>query len=222
MADKTIGTELNRIYRILNDTLFDSKLKIVPIVMQPKKKVSIRWQPDAESLILGCEFCNIEYAELAGLLLHEMVHIYNNQRGIDDVTTNQYHNKYFLQTALSVGLIVIKHKTQGWAITSTIYPRNVIEKSYIKRPAKESWNARNKAFSLITLDQNAFKIAVRDIKDRNRADKPTKTFFLKYQCNCPPPHNSIRSGRRPDGPNAPNVMCKDCRSDFVCVENYLD
>lgn len=222
MADKSIVVELDRIYRVLNDALFGSKLNIVPIAIQARKKVSLRWQADAETLILGSELCNIQNSELGGLLLHEMVHVYNHQRGIADVTTNQYHNKYFLQTALSVGLIVIKHKTQGWSITSTIYPRNVIEKAYIKRPNKEAWAARNKVFSSITLDQNAFKIAVRDIKDRNRVDKPTKTFFLKYQCNCPPPHNSIRSGRRPDGPNAPNVMCKDCRSDFVCVENYLD
>jgi predicted SprT family Zn-dependent metalloprotease len=215
---KNIVTELERVFDSFNKILFEGKLLPVTIEIQPKKKFFLRWSVDSESIVLGSEFSNIEYSEVFGLMLHEMVHVANHQRGLTDATTNQYHNSRFLRVALSVGLVVIRHKTQGWSITTTMYPRNVVDKVYIKRPNKDAVNLRNAAFDSVVLDEFIFRAAIQDIRDRTKKDRPAKTFFLKYQCNCPPPHNSIRSGRRPDGPNAPNIFCQDCRSEFVCVE----
>lgn len=218
MENKTaIVSELEAAYEVLNRSLFEGKLQPVPIVIQPKRKVSLRWMPDIMSLVIGADFTKLEYAEVPGLFLHEIIHVSNYQRGLTDVTTNQYHNKSFLQCALEVGLVVIKHKTQGWAITSTVYPRNVVEKVFIKRPNKDAINRRNDAFDLVKIDKTAFKMGRADVRERIKTEKPPKTYFLKYQCNCPPPHNSIRSGRRPDGPNALNIQCLNCRSQFECV-----
>jgi len=212
-----IVSQLEGAYEVLNQAIFEGKLTPVPIVIQPKKKVSLRWMPDIDSLVIGADFPKLLHSEIPGLLLHEMIHVANHQRGLTDVTTNQYHNKNFLLGALAVGLVVIKHKTQGWAITSTVYPRNVVEKVFIKRPNKEAIKRRDDAFDLVKIDKAAFKTGRADIRDRTKAEKPPKTYFLKYQCNCPPPHNSIRSGRRPDGPNALNIQCLNCRSQFECV-----
>ena len=213
----TILTELERVFQILNNGLFDGKLQSVALSVQSKRKVSLRWMQDLESLVVGSDFPKLEYGEILGTILHEMIHIGNFQRGFTDVTTNQYHNKYFLQSALELGLVVIKHKTQGWAITSTVFPRNVVERVYIKRPSKESVKKRIEIFNSIELDKAVFKQGRADIREKIRSEKPPKTYFLKYQCNCLPPHNSIRSGRRPDGPNALNIQCLNCRSQFECV-----
>lgn len=215
----TLIAELDRIFGVLNQSLFSGELEPVKFAIQPKKKVSLRWVSDSENVIIGADFSKLEFGEIPGVLLHEMIHISNHQNGLPDVTTNQYHNKNFLQAALSVGLVVIKHKTQGWAITSTVYPRNVVERVFIKRPSKDAIRRRDDAFDSIKMDKALFKAGFADMRDRIRTEKPTKTYFLKYQCNCPPPHNSIRSGRRPDGPNAPNIQCGDCRSQFVCVSD---
>lgn len=220
MATKSptnILEELKRIFLILNKSLFHGDLQPVPFTIQTKKKISLRWMLDAKAIVLGADFPKLEYSEVLSVLTHEMIHVLNYQAGTQDVTTNQYHNKTFLEGALSVGFYVIKHKTQGWSITSTIYPRNVVDKFYIKRPDKELVKIRNTAFESAVLDQSLFNAGRLDIRDRIRSEKPVKTYFLKYECNCPPPHNSIRSGRRPDGPNALNIQCMNCKSQFECV-----
>jgi hypothetical protein len=214
-----IVAELERVYTLLNDGLFNGKLQSVPILIQPKKKITLRWLPDQESLVVGSDFTKLANCEIPAAMLHEMIHIANTQRGLTDVTTNQYHNKYFLQAALDAGLVVIKHKTQGWAITTTVYPRNVVERIYIKKPLKEAAARREAVFASIKLEKAVFHSGRTDLRERIKAEKPAKTYFLKYQCNCPPPHNSIRSGRRPDGPNALNIQCLNCRSKFVCVSD---
>lgn len=212
-----ITSEVERAFNILNKELFASKLLPVPVFIQTKKKVSLKWMVDSKSLIIGVDFVKLSSNEILVTLLHEMIHILNYQKGILDVTINQYHNKHFLEHALRVGFVVIKHKTQGWSITTTIFPRNVVERTYIKKPSKESNNIRNILFNQIDLNALILRKSNIEINNIIRGEKPTKTFFLKYQCNCLPPHNSIRSGRRPDGPNALNIQCLNCRSQFLCV-----
>jgi hypothetical protein len=155
-------------------------------------------------------------------LLHEMIHIKNHQEEVQDCTTNHYHNKYFLNVALEVGMVVIKHKTQGWSITTTMLPRNVVERDFVRKPTSENREKCQKAFIAADLDRNLFKRVCTEMRSKAKQEKPTKTFFLKYVCNCPPPHNSIRSGRRPDGPNALNVHCENCHSKFICVSSVSE
>ena len=210
-------SEIERASNLLNKLLFDDKIQPFQISIQIKKKVSIKWQVDIETLVIGVEFLQLEFNDILGVLLHELVHISNYQRGITDVTINQYHNKHFLASANQVGLVVIKHKTQGWGITSTVFPRNIVERAFIKRPLKNAIVRRNKVFQEIKLNEKLLTESRVDLQNRIKNEKPVKTFFLKYECNCAPPHNSIRSGRRPDGPNALNIQCMNCRSKFECV-----
>ena len=223
MSDKAaILTELERVYELLNEKLFEGSLKPANIVIgrgadYPKRKVTLRYFNDSKNLVVGADFHSLDYGDLPLALLHEMIHIKNDQAEVVDCTTNHYHNKAFLIAALAVGLVVIKHKTQGWALTTTMYPRNVVEKKFISKPTKETSIRLAEVFALIKFDKTIFKQARSEIRQRSKEDKPSKTYFLKYVCNCPPPHNSIRSGRRPDGPNALNIQCQDCHSTFVCI-----
>lgn len=221
--DETPGIveEMRRVFGIFNKRLFDGKLKDVEIVIQPKKKVSMRFVAETNLLVIGSDFTNLRPGppgyEILTTLLHEMIHISNHQNGIVDCTTNQYHNKHFLTSAMKAGLVVIKHKTQGWAITTTIYPRNVVESEFVRKPQRDAAGRLMEILSEIKLDKSICKNARVAIRQKMKEEKPTKTYFLKYTCNCSPPHNSIRSGRRPDGPNALNIQCLNCRSTFVCA-----
>lgn len=217
-VDSLLCLEFQDAFQILNKHLFENVLIPVNFSVQPKKKFAIKYLSDQNLIIVGGEFVKLDNCDILPQILHEMIHVFFSQKGIEDVTANQYHTiKHFLTKALSVGLIVIKHKSQGWSITSPIAPRNVVEKEFIKMPVKASVEARVNAFEKISLDKSIIAKCQLEIKKLLEKEKPPKEFFLKYVCNCSPPHNSLRSGRRPDGANALNIMCLNCRSKFVCV-----
>lgn len=51
-------------------------------------------------------------------LMHEMVHLYNKQNGIQDVSRGgSYHNKEFKKAAENHGLIISKADKIGWSVT---------------------------------------------------------------------------------------------------------
>ena len=57
--------------------------------------------------------------EVAATLLHEMVHYYNYQMGIQDCSRgNTYHNRRFKEAAEAHGLIVAHSDRYGWSHTS--------------------------------------------------------------------------------------------------------
>jgi hypothetical protein len=203
-------------FRILNEIIFSNKIKPFSIFFDHQQKVAFKYS-DGE-LILGVDIANISIKELPISFLHELVHILNNQSNIIDIA-GHYHNKKFMKTALDSGLFVIKNKSQGWSVTSTFYPRNVVKKDFVQRPSKEKAQLRIQAINSLKFDPAVIKNASIEIKLFVK-QKISKTFFLKYECNCPAPHNSIRSGRRPDGKNALNIICQDCNSKFHCIQTF--
>lgn len=59
------------------------------------------------------------FEQVAETLLHEMVHLYNLQIGVQDTSRNgTYHNKKFKETAEQHGLDVGKDPKYGWTITT--------------------------------------------------------------------------------------------------------
>jgi hypothetical protein len=57
--------------------------------------------------------------EVAGTMLHEMVHLHNLQNGIKDNSRGgTYHNAKFKETAEAHGLNVEKNEKYGWAVTT--------------------------------------------------------------------------------------------------------
>jgi hypothetical protein len=203
-------------FEILNKELFRNKLTFVPFVLQRKKKVALKYEAKDKVLYLGSQISDTDESEIPALLLHEMIHIYNDQNDICDVTINQYHNKNFAKVATKVGFYVIRHKTQGWGITSTILPRNITDESNLLIPDNKILDKRISIFEKMEFDD--FVSIKSYILEKNQLEKPVKTFQLKYVCQCSPPHNSIRSGRRPDGNNPLRIMCLDCKSHFVCED----
>ena len=59
------------------------------------------------------------FYDVAGTMLHEMVHLYNLEKGVKDTSrAGTYHNKKFKDYAESHGLNVAKDEKYGWCITT--------------------------------------------------------------------------------------------------------
>jgi hypothetical protein len=150
-------------------------------------------------------------------MLHEMVHMINNHDRKSDSSINQYHNKYFFEAASKAGLYTVRHQKCGWALLSTSHPRDCSDASAVKPPTQESHRLLMRVISNPALSRQQWASARRLVALCSSRVRKPKSFLLKYECDCPPPHNSIRSGRRPGSVHALEVYCKKCRSDFKCV-----
>lgn len=209
----TISAELERAFGVLNTQLFSGALRKPEFILQPKKKFVFRFSPETYQVLVGGDLVKVDTNALLVHLLHEMVHMANFMDGVVDCRSNQYHNKEFMHAAIKVGLTCVRHRNHGW-ITTITAPSTT---ETVVTPTEDVIEQRVKAFDEVKLDKAVLrqtKIEFGDLGKRNRHS----IYFLKYECNCPPPHNSIRSGRRPDGDHPPHIRCLDCKSSFVCVD----
>lgn len=207
--------ELTKMFAVFNKEFFAGRLSTPKFGVEANRNHPFRYDLQQDTLFIGNGSADLGLVDFQSAFLHELVHVCNAQNGVSDLTANQYHNGNFLELALEVGLICIRHKNQGWSITTTVFPRNVVESSSVRRPTDEAHQHRQEVFrnhrpASSVLRQ--FRLKIKQSKET----KTSKTFFLKYVCGCPPPHNSIRSGRRPDGANPLRITCRDCGQDFVC------
>lgn len=188
-----------------NREFFRGELPKPIIVIKTNNKFVVRYLPDTFQLVLGSAFCKVPMRVILDAILHECCHVYNDLNHVmDHSRKSQYHNRAFAKTALSVGLNV--HKTEyGWIATSTATG---------ELTSKEHWLHREAVYQ--RLFQQYF-----DLQNETKFQKTAKTFQYKYQCGCNPPHNSIRSGRKPHGPNGLRVRCEVCNQLFIC-RDYND
>lgn len=208
-------TIISSLFRHHNKNLFDNSLKIPKIEIDFDRKFIMRWIDD--TIYLGAEIVSTSLPELHCHVIHEMVHISNANDGVEDVGVNQYHNKAFCNKCLDLGFFVVRHWTQGWCLNTTLPLRNVRDKNMVKTPAPDARETLSKSIKSFKLLKGEFGNNIACIRSQISSKIPSKTFFLKYVCQCPAPHNSIRSGRRPDGRNSLDIRCKRCNCDFSCV-----
>lgn len=119
---------LVKIFRALNETYFENKLSIPVITIQSTPRayghVSVCevWTSGEENrreLNIGAGTINRPIEEVVATLLHEMCHLYNLQRGVQDCSRGgAYHNKIFRDTATARDLDIQHHPTYGWTITA--------------------------------------------------------------------------------------------------------
>jgi hypothetical protein len=98
--------------------------------------------------------------EIAQVLVHEMAHYANFLDGIGDCPPNQYHNRPFKSHAESVGLVVEKTSSRGWAHIS-------LGPGLLARVQE------------VNLDADAFSLFR---KGAGRKKQPTK--MKKWRCGC--------------------------------------
>lgn len=82
------------------------------------------WSTEAEGvdgyyeINICAEYLSRPFNDIAETLLHEMVHLYNLQKGVQDTSRGgTYHNKKYKEEAEAHGLTVEQHPKYGWALT---------------------------------------------------------------------------------------------------------
>lgn len=220
--------ELHRAFKLINQHLFEDSLPEPAILIQNngKRKGVMGWcttKPiwsDKENKIkkyeitICAEFLNSPIDEILGTMLHEMVHLDNAIKGIQDCSRGgHYHNKKFKETAEAKGLIVeYADKMGGWTND---------------KPSDETL----KLFKSFNINQDAFKIARRgagagagaeageENEEGNEGDGEKdggekKSHIRKYVCPNPecPEKTLIRASK------AVNVMCGECMLTLIEAE----
>ncbi|WP_338984296.1 SprT-like domain-containing protein [Spiroplasma endosymbiont of Diplazon laetatorius] len=122
--------ELHSIHKQLNDFLFSSTLSDIKIAIETSKRrnsltlghfdPSQDWSDNKNQITIWTLTLNGDYIRLIGVLVHEMVHQFNHERGIKDVENNQRHNKKFKEAAIAAKLNVseVSSKAKGFNNTS--------------------------------------------------------------------------------------------------------
>ena len=120
---------LNKVFDLLNAEFFENTLSRPTITIQSTPKAyghfSLRedtWISKLGStheINIGAGTLSRPIEEVAATLLHEMVHYYNYEMGIQDCSRgNTYHNRRFKEAAEARGLIVTHSDKYGWSHTS--------------------------------------------------------------------------------------------------------
>ena len=119
--------ELERAYQFFNQELFGAGLDLnVIITIQSRgRKNALGWHwagkwknGDKTALAeINLSAENLKTSDPYEILIHEMAHHLNHQRGIQDVSRGQYHNKHFKTAAESAGLEVKRVGNVGYGIT---------------------------------------------------------------------------------------------------------
>ena len=120
---------LNKIFDLLNEEFFENELSRPTITIQstPRAYGHFSLREDTwVSKLGGTHEINIGAGTLArpieevvSTLLHEMVHYYNYERGVQDCSRgNTYHNRKFKEEAERRGLLVEHSDKYGWSHTS--------------------------------------------------------------------------------------------------------
>lgn len=186
MDTKQQLSELYKAFDYFNKNLFGNKLPKVVIVLQTKgKNPAYGWFTPAKvwtgreednferhEISISTEHINRENIEIIGTLIHEMIHLYNFENKIKDVSRqNRYHNKKFMDSALKFGMIEAgKHDKIGYLVKPN--PIN----QYIKN-IEEHFNAI-KFNSISRLD------AASKGKDKGEDPTESKVKNKKYIVRC--------------------------------------
>jgi hypothetical protein len=186
--------ELYRIFHLLNQRFFDSKLEEPVLIIQTRTKrtmgtcsVGRVWakkliqDEQKYEITLSGDYFSRSVPEICSTLLHEMVHLYCDLNKIQDTSNNHvYHNKKFKEEAEKRGLIISYAQTIGWSVTT------------LQDSTKEliaSFNINEALFEYYRVSHY-------------RTVEKVKTIRYKYQCKC----NKLSSSKEL------NLVCADCKS----------
>lgn len=172
---KTIQPALDELYRIYAATakMFGLDPKDPPLILiasRGRRKNWLGWhqakawrnKKDVITEVCICaEVLDRGPLKCAETLLHEMVHLANSRRGINDCSVNQYHNASFRNMAVEAGMICEKMEKFGWASTSLGPEQKKVLKS-------------------MRLKRAAFQLARREFEAKEKP--PTK--MRKWACQC--------------------------------------
>lgn len=120
---------LNKMFDLLNTEFFEGALSRPTITIQSTPKAYGHFSLREDTWIsklgatheinIGAGTLARPIEEVAATLLHEMVHYFNYENGIQDCSRgNTYHNRKFKEAAEAHGLIVQHSEKYGWSHTA--------------------------------------------------------------------------------------------------------
>lgn len=196
---KPIISELESLFSTFNKAFFEGKLEKPVITVSPDSTKGAygwctgwkAWQNGEENggfyeINLCAEYLNRPFEETCGTLIHEMVHLWNLQEGVQDTSrSGTYHNKNFKVAAEAHGLTVEKTAKYGFS-TTTLAPATL---NFIQAMEKTG-------FSLV-------RPKVPSLKGSSKSGSSSR----KYVCPCC--GTIIRATKEV------RVICADCDIEFV-------
>lgn len=200
---------LNKVFDLLNAEFFESALSRPTITIQstPRAYGHFSLQEDTcISKLGGTHEINIgagtlarPIEEVAATLLHEMVHYFNYENGVQDCSRgNTYHNRRFKAAAEAHGLAVAHTDKYGWSRTS---PSDALLDFVLKNSLSDILINRNEFAGL--------QISGTGTHCGTEILKPVRiSSTRKYICPCC--GNSVRATK------SVNIACLDC-----CVQMVL-
>lgn len=200
---------LKKVFEEFNRSIFGNRLLNLELVPKLDKTFSFSFQKD--KFLFGPNIFFLSPLEVCTAVFHEMIHAVNLKKGVTDTGGNSYHNKCFLDEALDRGIFVIKHKNHGWSLLSIEYPRNVTHDRFVRCPNLIRLGELQATFNSVTS-----KLEWSNFYSYKFSPLAKKEYTYKYVCSCPPPFNSLRSGRGPKSPNPPRMKCLYCGEEYRC------
>lgn len=202
---------LNKIFDLLNAKYFENALSrpIITIQSTPKAyghyTLYDAWSVDGEKgmreINIGAGTLSRPIENIVTTLLHEMIHYWNDQKGIKDCSRGgTYHNKKFKALAEACELDVQCHPTYGWSITS---PSEKTLEFCLEHDLTEIRITRNDLSILIPTGTGSGAFTPPGIGARK------KSSTRKYACPCC--GLSVRATRNV------NIACIDCDEQLVIV-----
>ena len=119
---------LEKIFRALNEHYFEGAIEEPVITIQSTPRayghvtVAKAWQRadggERHELNIGAGTLDRPIENVTATVLHEMVHLFNLQAGVQDTSRGgAYHNKRFREAAEARDLHISYYKRIGWSIT---------------------------------------------------------------------------------------------------------
>ena len=203
---------LNKLFDLLNATFFENALSRPTITIQstPRAYGHFSLREDTwVSKIGGTHEINIgagtlarPIEEVAATLLHEMVHYFNYENGVQDCSReNTYHNRKFKEAAEAHGLVVQHSDRYGWSHTA---PSDALLDLVLEYGLSDILINRN--------EHGGFQITGTGTHNGapNGLITPKKSSTRKYICPCC--GMSVRATREV------NIACLDCSEKMILAE----
>lgn len=207
--------ELQRMFKLLNMIYFSDELErpVITILTDQTTgsygwiSVNKVWSSKDDSYFreinLCAEYLNREPELVITTLMHEMCHLYNIQKGIQDTSrSGTYHNSQFKETAESRGLTVQKDPKYGYCITTPTSDFTALVQEHcrtgcFKLERAKTYRDGTPKVTRIGADGKE--------KNVNRSNQSSR----KYRC--PGCGLIIRSTKDVSG----KLMCLDCKDIFI-------
>lgn len=184
----------NKLFDMLNGVFFENTLSKPVITIQTDEKNRFRgwfhprrWQAVGtetweHELNMSANFLDRKPHEIVATMLHEMCHLYAEDKGIKDTSRGgTWHNKKFAEIAKVHGLTVFKSDKTGYGLTA-LTPLS-LEKLTGKIPAEMLLFRR------------------KDLKGENEPKESSVRKYVCQKCGC-----SVRAT------SDVNILCMDCNA----------